>query len=87
MLLDEDLNPEVVGVILTQAIGDVEQEMEFLGLRPVSQYLISSKETRYSLIPIDGDAFLITFLKADVPRTIWQNRLSGAAAMLSSVFN
>jgi len=87
MQLNEDVNPEVVGVIMTQAIGDIEQEMEFLGIQPVHQYLLSSAERSYSLIPIDGEAFLITFLKADVPREVWQNRLTGAAAMLSSVFS
>ena len=87
MQLNEDINPEVVGVIMTQAIGDVEQEIEFLDLSPVHQYLLSSGARSYSLVPIDGEAFLITFLRADVPREVWQNRIMGAAAMLSSVFN
>ena len=87
MQLNEDINPEFVGVILTQAIGDVQQEMEFLALSPVHQYLLTSGGRSYSLIPIDGEAFLISFLKSDVPRGVWQNRLTGAAAMLASVFN
>ena len=37
MQLNEDINPEFVGVILTQAIGDVHQEMEFLALNPIHQ--------------------------------------------------
>ena len=87
MQLNEDINPEIVGVVLTQAIGDVHQEMAFLNINPVHQYLLTSGERSYSLIPIDGEAFLITFLKSDVPRGVWQNRLTGAAAMLASVFN
>ena len=71
---------------MTQAILDVEQEIEFLNVRPINQYLLSSGDRSYSLIPIDGEAYLITFLDGGVPREVWQNRLTGAAAMLSSVF-
>jgi hypothetical protein len=45
-----------------------------------------SEERSYSVMPIDGEAYLISFLKSDVPREVWQNRLNGAAAMLASVF-
>lgn len=86
MQLPEDINPEVVGVIMTQAVGDCEQEISFLGLKPVHQYLLVCESRSYSLIPIDSEAYLITFLTNDVAREIWQNRLTGAASMLASVF-
>ena len=86
MQVPDDVNPELIGVILTQAIGDCAQEIEFLGLSPVRQYLLIGPERSYSVMPIDGEAYLISFLRSDVPREVWQNRLTGASAMLSSVF-
>ena len=86
MQLPDDINPEVVGVIMTQAVGDCEQEISFLGQKPIHQYLLVCESRSYSLIPIDTEAYLITFLTNDVAREVWQNRLTGAASMLVSVF-
>lgn len=86
MQVPDSINPELVGVILTQAIGDCQPEIEFLQLKPVYQYLLVTLEQSYSVMPINGEAYLISFLSGSVPREIWQNRLDSAVAMLSSAF-
>ena len=75
-----------LGVAVTQLLGDADQLFALLGLTPIRQVNLKTTERMFSLIPLDQETVLITILKPDASRDIWQARLQGAATMLASVF-
>ncbi|MEW6283141.1 MAG: roadblock/LC7 domain-containing protein, partial [Candidatus Eremiobacterota bacterium] len=84
--VEDELNLEVLGVVLTQALVDSEPALERLGMTPVRQVLLRTEARWYSVIPLDREAVMITLLAPEVPRDLWQHKLIGAAQMLASVF-
>lgn len=84
--VEEELNLEVLGVVLTQAIVDSEGALERLEMSPARQFLLRTEQRWYSVIPLDKEAVMITLLAPDIPRDIWHYKLTSAAQMLASVF-
>lgn len=84
--VEEELNLEVLGVVLTQAMVDSELALERLEMNPARQFLLRTEARWYSVIPLDKEAVMITLLAPDIPRDIWHYKLTSAAQMLASVF-
>jgi predicted regulator of Ras-like GTPase activity (Roadblock/LC7/MglB family) len=84
--VEEELNLEVLGVVLTQAMVDSEQALERLEMAPARQFLLRTEQRWYSVIPLDKEAVMITLLAPDIPRDVWHYKLTSAAQMLASVF-
>lgn len=84
--VEEELNLEVLGVVLTQAIVDSEQALERLEMAPARQFLLRTEQRWFSVIPLDKEAVMITLLAPDISRDIWHYKLTSAAQMLASVF-
>ncbi|MCE7872889.1 hypothetical protein DYH09_21255 [bacterium CPR1] len=84
--VEEELNLEVLGVVLTQAMVDSEQALERLEMAPARQFLLRTETRWFSVIPLDKEAVMITLLAPDIPRDVWHYKLISAAQMLASVF-
>jgi predicted regulator of Ras-like GTPase activity (Roadblock/LC7/MglB family) len=84
--VEEELNLEVLGVVLTQAMVDSEQALERLEMAPARQFLLRTETRWFSVIPLDKEAVMITLLAPDIPRDVWHHKLISAAQMLASVF-
>lgn len=84
--VEEELNLEVLGVVLTQAMVDSEWALERLEMAPARQFLLRTEHRWFSVIPLDREAVMITLLAPDIPRDVWHYKLTSAAQMLASVF-
>ncbi|HXE73015.1 MAG TPA: roadblock/LC7 domain-containing protein, partial [Candidatus Nitrosotenuis sp.] len=83
--VEEGVNVEVLGVVLTQALSDSERWLERLGLSPVRQVLLRTESQWYSLIPLSSEGSMITLLEPGTPRDTWSVRLAREAVMVASV--
>lgn len=83
--LPEDVDPDGLGYLSSQAFFENSRFLDRLDLGPIRQILIKSGRYTYNLIPIESEAIFTTCLDPSVPREVWQSKLPQAAQMLTSV--
>ena len=83
---NEVVPADALAAVLSLIVVDSERLCKKLHLHPIRQISFSTDDCAYSLIPLDKEGILITMIDPGTPREVWQNRLYGAANMLTSVF-
>lgn len=85
-LFSEPMEVERMCPVVSQIVIDNEKNISRMMLGTLKQLLIRTPEVIYSLIPLDREGILATFLEPKSSREIWQTRLLSAATILTSVF-
>lgn len=84
--IENEEMPPVLPAVLSQILVDNEKHLQKAHLHPLRQISIRTADRLFALIPLDREGILIAILDPTTPREVWQNRLTAAASMLTSVF-
>lgn len=81
----EQIEKETYAALYGQLLVDNEKNLLKMGFDPVKQILIKTDSELISLIPLDMEGVLITFMEPNTVKDVWQSKLPGSAGMLASV--